>query len=107
MAIIVGTSKGNVLSWIAVLNQHAGGSQSASIALIEGFALGCDSQHITGPHPDGVTLRRLLREVGQDRPVDLVHAHGTGTEANDAIELAAIDAIVRGEPPAVVYSHKA
>jgi 3-oxoacyl-(acyl-carrier-protein) synthase len=51
-----------------------------------------------------------LARVVDDRPVDLFHAHGTGTVQNDAVELAAIESVVaRGKDSdrPIVYSHKA
>lgn len=71
---------------------------------IERFILGADATHLTGMDPNGATLRRLLAEVAP-AATDLVHAHATGTLANDAIELAAIEAVVGAHVPAI-YSHK-
>jgi len=76
------------------------------IVAVEKFAMGSDAEHITLSDPRGETLRRMLKEIAVD-PVDLVHGHGTGTEANDLVELAAIDDLVVGDSGAVVYSHKA
>ena len=74
---------------------------------IDGYAIGGDATHLTGGDPLNRTLRRLLAEVLASRPVDLVHAHGTGTESNDPAELSAIDDALAGqEHPAVLYSHK-
>ena len=76
---------------------------------IDRFALGGDATHLTGGDPGARVLRHLLHKVIDGRPVNLIHAHGTGTELNDATELAAIESAVgdsEGEPP-VVYSHKA
>ena len=67
------------------LEKKAGGLQ------VERFALGGDATHLTGADPQGRMLRRLLATVIDGRAVDLIHAHGTGTEANDAVELAAIE----------------
>ena len=75
------------------------------------FAMGADASHLTGSDPAGVTLRRCLAQViaGQHigRHIDLIHAHGTGTQLNDPVELAAIESVVavQASPPAV-YSHK-
>lgn len=74
---------------------------------LERFALGGDATHLTGSDPELRTLRRLLTHAIDGRPVDLVHAHGTGTVANDAAELAAIESCVAPQrrPPSL-YSHK-
>src|SRR6185437_6202942 len=74
---------------------------------IDRFALGSDATHLTGMDPKGQSLRHVLGSCIDDRPVDLIHGHGTGTELNDFIELAALDDLAAGGPaPASVYSHK-
>jgi 3-oxoacyl-[acyl-carrier-protein] synthase II len=73
--------------------------------LLDRLAMAGDAAHITGGDPSGRTTRRLLSTVLAGEPVDLIHAHGTGTEANDATELEAIESVVGGERP-VLYSHK-
>lgn len=75
---------------------------------IDGFALGGDAEHLTRCDPGGRTLRRLLADVIGNRPVDLIHAHATGTKINDAVELAAIQSALpdsSGAKP-ILYSHK-
>ena len=89
----------------AVLLERAGSDGSPGV-FVEGFAQGGDATHLTAGDPAGSTLRRLLTRVIDGRPVDLVHAHGTGTILNDATELAAIEQSV-GESAPIVYSHKA
>jgi 3-oxoacyl-[acyl-carrier-protein] synthase II len=83
------------------------GTAQPSPIHLDRFALGADATHLTGSDPDARVLRRLLSRVIDNRPVDLVHAHGTGTLANDQTELAAIESVLceAGEPPAL-YSHK-
>lgn len=82
-------------------------STDAGFTRIDRFALGADATHITGVDASGTTLRRLLARVIDQRPVDLIHAHGTGTAMNDPIELAAIeDALIDRDRPAYLYSHK-
>lgn len=83
-------------------------SISKPIATIDRFAIGSDATHLTADDPDGKTVRRLLHQVVSNQPVDLIHAHGTGTILNDPIELAAIESVldnIPGEPPSI-YSHK-
>ncbi len=77
------------------------------LAQVDRFAMGGDATHLTGVDPNGRTLRRLLTQVIDKRPVDLIHAHGTGTPMNDPIELAAIeDSLSTAEDPTWLYSHK-
>jgi 3-oxoacyl-[acyl-carrier-protein] synthase II len=75
---------------------------------VERFAFGGDATHLTGSDARARTLRHLLSSVVDGRPVDLVHAHGTGTEQNDPAELAAIESVLTesiARPPNL-YSHK-
>jgi 3-oxoacyl-[acyl-carrier-protein] synthase II len=88
----------------------AGAVAPAGSIFVENFALGGDATHLTGGDPDGQLLRHLVHKVVAGRPVDLVHAHGTGTVLNDETELAAIESAVGQNDPErrpVVYSHKA
>lgn len=73
---------------------------------IESFALGADATHLTASDPSGRGLEALLRRVLPGGGVDLIQAHGTGTEANDQAELRAIDNASAGNSPPWVYSHK-
>jgi len=76
--------------------------------LIENMAMGADATHLIGGDERASTLRALLEDVLDGRPVDLIHAHGTGTVQNDAMELSAVEdsvATFGGMRPAL-YSHK-
>ncbi|HEY2587745.1 MAG TPA: beta-ketoacyl synthase N-terminal-like domain-containing protein [Tepidisphaeraceae bacterium] len=74
---------------------------------IERFAIGADASHLTGMDPNTRSLRHVLANVLADDPIDLMHAHGTGTALNDKLELAALDDLVPpSSPPLIVYSHK-
>lgn len=96
---------GSLRSQRAALRQRSHPQQPV---FVDRFALGGDATHLTSGDPNGRVLRHLLRQVIAGRPVDLIHAHGTGTEMNDATELAAIDETVIDQPDRpVVYSHKA
>ncbi|HEY7090194.1 MAG TPA: beta-ketoacyl synthase N-terminal-like domain-containing protein [Tepidisphaeraceae bacterium] len=80
---------------------------SRGIAVIDRFALGGDAVHLTGGDPQGRTLKYLLGHVVDGRPVDLIHAHATGTLFHDPIELRAIESTVfQTDPRPIVYSHK-
>ena len=84
------------------------GAERLRPVAIEHFAMGGDAVHLTAADPQGRVLRALLSRVVGHEPVDLVHAHGTGTAHNDPIELAAIESTFAGAPfPAPsLYSHK-
>jgi 3-oxoacyl-[acyl-carrier-protein] synthase II len=91
-----------------LLEAEAGDGPGAPGSLyVDRYALGGDATHLTGGDPHLRTLRHLLARVIDGGPVDLVHAHGTGTEANDVAELAAIESAMTDQrhPPAL-YSHK-
>jgi 3-oxoacyl-[acyl-carrier-protein] synthase II len=81
--------------------------------VIDRFACGAFAGHLTATQADGSTVRHLLGRVLAERPVDLIHAHGTGTDSNDAVELAAIEAAIEpawgqgGGTMPNLYSHKA
>jgi 3-oxoacyl-[acyl-carrier-protein] synthase II len=91
----------------AVCLELADASEAGDL-LIEKTAMGGDATHLIGGDDSATTLRAMLTDVIDGRAVDLIHAHGTGTAVNDAMELSAIDdcvTTVRGMPPAI-YSHK-
>lgn len=74
---------------------------------IERFAMAGDATHMTAGDPTGAILQHLLTQVIADQPVDLIHAHGTGTVFNDPVELNAIDqSIAPHQRPPIIYSHK-
>jgi 3-oxoacyl-(acyl-carrier-protein) synthase len=72
---------------------------------IDAYAMGADASHLTGTDPRALTLRSCLSRVVKGHSIDLVHAHATGTIANDPIELAAIETVCQGRST-TVYSHK-
>jgi len=72
---------------------------ASPIAAIERFAMAGDAKHITAGDPTGAVMRHLLRAVLGNRPVDLIHAHGTGTALNDEIELSAIEHVLACDRP--------
>ena len=62
-------------------------------AEIVGFGMSADAHHITQPQSDGAALamRKALKDAGATPDeVGYINAHGTGTQANDAVEAAAI-----------------
>jgi 3-oxoacyl-[acyl-carrier-protein] synthase II len=88
----------------AVLLEHG---ELADGIIVDGIALGSDAASITAPNPSPHSLADMIVRATGGRPVDLIHAHATGTIMNDPIELAAIDlAAGRLNCRPVVYSHK-
>ncbi len=66
------------------------------LAEIVGFGMSSDAGHITQPSPDGAAraMRSALRDGGlAPEQIGYINAHGTGTEANDRTESAAIRAV--------------
>jgi len=93
----------------AVCLEAVEGDDACDDILLENFALGADSTHLIAGDEHSVTLKAMLNDVIDARPIDLIHAHGTGTIANDPAELAAIESSVAtaGGPKPSLYSHKA
>lgn len=63
------------------------------LAEVVGFGMSADADHITRPSVDGPAraIRAALRDAGLDpAQVGHVNAHGTGTQANDPTEAAAL-----------------
>jgi len=65
------------------------------IAVVQGWAGGCQTAGLTDMEPDGKTLAHLLRLALEraavpPEDVDYVNAHGTATVSNDAAEARAI-----------------
>jgi len=65
---------------------------------VTGWGSSNDANHLTGPSRDGsglaLAMNRALKKAGvAPRGIDLVHAHGTGTSYNDAMEGMALRAV--------------
>ncbi len=75
--------------------EHALGRGANVLAELAGYGATGDGHHATAPDPDGRGAVRAMRAALADASttpgsVDLVNAHGTGTELNDPTETAAI-----------------
>lgn len=69
-----------------------GGSRMCEVI---GYGAGSDAAHIVAPDADGQarTIRAALADAGiRPADVDYIHAHGTSTRLNDAVETRAIKA---------------
>ncbi len=75
--------------------EHALARDAQIYAELVGFGATCDAYHMTAPDPDGSgaagAMRMAMDEAGiGPADVSYINAHGTGTQANDAAETAAI-----------------
>jgi 3-oxoacyl-(acyl-carrier-protein) synthase len=73
---------------------------------IRGFGSGNDANHLTGPSRDGSGLAQAIRAALADaklspEEIDFVHAHGTGTGYNDAMESLALNTVFGDACPPV------
>ena len=74
------------------------------LASVLGWSSSNDANHLTGPSRDGfglaLAMQRALR-FARIQPGDIayVHAHGTGTAYNDAMECLALQKIFQNQPP--------
>jgi 3-oxoacyl-[acyl-carrier-protein] synthase II len=62
---------------------------------LSGWAVGAEAHHVTHPEPSGerasaLMLEAITRAGLTPRDIDYVNAHGTGTRANDAMEVMAL-----------------
>jgi 3-oxoacyl-(acyl-carrier-protein) synthase len=85
--------------------RHARGRGAAVLGYLRGCGITCDAHHLTAPEFSGkyaaAAMRQALERAGM-APADIgyLNAHGTGTQANDAMEAAAIEAVfLEGAPP--------
>jgi 3-oxoacyl-[acyl-carrier-protein] synthase II len=68
---------------------------AAIYAEVAGYGISNDAHHMTAPHPAGRgALRSIANALAAAKApvdsIDYINAHGTGTQANDKIETAAI-----------------
>lgn len=80
-----------------------------AFGFVSGFGASCDATHLTAPDRSGRGLARAARQALVDarQPrVDLVSAHGTGTEYNDVAEAAALAAVLPHAADVFVHAHK-
>jgi 3-oxoacyl-[acyl-carrier-protein] synthase II len=75
--------------------EHARARGATIYAEILGGALTGDAYHVTAPEPSGFgatrSLERAIKNAGlQTSDIDVIFAHGTGTQLNDEVESKAI-----------------
>ena len=78
--------------------EHAKGRNAHIYGELRGYGLANDAYHITSPDPDGVGALYSMEQamMGESRDNVYVNAHGTGTQANDSMEIKAIENSFQG-----------
>lgn len=89
--------------------EHAQARQARIYAELVGYGSSSDAHHITTPAPGGAGAARAMRIALEDaelkaEDVDYINAHGTGTDANDATETAAIKTVFGQYAPKLAIS---
>jgi 3-oxoacyl-[acyl-carrier-protein] synthase II len=84
---------------VLVCSREKAETQSrAPLAVLSGWGIANDANHITSPAQDGGGLIRAIREAFRRsrlsaEEIEAFCAHGTGTVYNDAMELTALEAV--------------
>jgi 3-oxoacyl-[acyl-carrier-protein] synthase II/nodulation protein E len=74
---------------------------------IVGFGMSADASHITQPQADGAAtaMSKAIADAGiSPNEIGYINAHGTGTQANDATESAAIHQVFGSHAPNIPIS---
>ena len=89
-----GMTLGEGAAMLVLENLDSALARKATIfAEVVGFGMSADAHHITQPQSDGAALamKKALKDAGASPDsVAYINAHGTGTQANDAVEATAI-----------------
>ncbi|HXC95498.1 MAG TPA: beta-ketoacyl-[acyl-carrier-protein] synthase family protein [Edaphobacter sp.] len=89
-----GMTLGEGAAMFAIETLESAQARNAPIfAEIVGFGMSADASHITQPLVEGAAtaMRKAIKDAGASpEEVGYINAHGTGTQANDATEAAAI-----------------
>ncbi len=84
---------------------------SRAVAYLSGFGMSSDAYHLTAPHPEGQgcfeSMKGALESAGiSPSEVTAIHAHGTGSTANDLTEGLAVQRLFGTENAPWVFSTK-
>ncbi len=95
-----GLSLGDGAAYCVLERESAARARGARVlARVTGYGYAGEAYHPTAPDPEGDGAARVmaaaLRTDPAPRELDLVSAHGTGTPANDAAELRAIERVIK------------
>lgn len=77
------------------------------IAEIVGFGMSADACHMTQPSSEGAAraIRAAMSDAGlAPEEIGYINAHGTGTEANDRMEVCAIRTVFEGQAERILVS---
>jgi len=102
--LILGEGSGMV---VLEAEDHARKRGAHIHARLAGFGMSADAGHITDPSVEGAAraMRVALRDAGvATQDVDYINAHGTGTQANDRSETAAIRDVFAGHADKLMVS---
>ncbi len=86
-----------------VLEAQVGPPKPGQIELVDS-AVACDPHDLVRPSPQMPALTNIANRLLNNRAVDLIHPHATGTAHHDPVELGALALALRG--PADVYACK-
>jgi 3-oxoacyl-[acyl-carrier-protein] synthase II len=98
-----GLTLGEGAAFLVLESESSAARRGARVlAWLSGFAVGAEAHHVTHPEPSGeraagLMLEALTRAGLSPEAVDYVNAHGTGTRANDAMEIAALGRVFGAE----------
>ncbi len=93
-----GLSLGEGLGYMLICHPDLTNNQ---VAQISGWGVSGDAGHITAPCRKGSGLIRVFSQItaGEKHQVGGIHAHGTGTIYNDAMEITAMNSFFKTPPP--------
>ena len=86
---------------------HATQRSATILGEIAGFAASMDGYQMTAPHPDGMYARQAIEQALKNanltnQDIEIISAHGTGTQLNDMMEAALIDDLFSSSKPKVI-----
>lgn len=103
-----GLSLGEGAGMLVLENWEAAAARGADIlGEIVGFGMSSDAHHITQPCVEGPakSMAWALKDAGiSPDTIDYINAHGTGTQANDSVESAAIRSVLPANGSDVLVS---
>jgi 3-oxoacyl-(acyl-carrier-protein) synthase len=107
-----GMSLGEGAAFLVLERAEAAAARGArALAVLSGWAHGCDAHHATAPDPSGrgaeAVIRAALERAGlEPEQVDHVNAHGTGTRDNDRVEGQALERVFGGRRVAIASTKR-